>query len=463
MAYLPGPIEHDLFISYAHEDQKWVSALQQKLTEQLKGRLGCDCDIWQDENKLFTGQNIPKELDKAIRASAAFIAVLSRNYQGSKWCERELDAFLEEANREDGLKTGGYGRLLKVIKFPWVDNAHEDFHADYKDVLFFDRDKTGQETEFRRNSEVFRKAVERLGFHIEKLFEAMFNGFVKVFVARTAEDASDERESIIKEIHAAGFALSPPPLGAVPKGFDRKRLLKFIGEAHVTVHPLGATYDQAIREQIDDALKQGKKAVFYLTRSHEAATGEQKMLIEEIRANKWNLPAASRDLLANRSKLEDLIKLLQGQRPRAPSAQIGAARVYILCDPTSPKDADFGRELERKIREKEKFDVALPQAAADSSSPGGEHDRLLGACDGLLLYRPLVLTNWYERHFKDFVTAEYRARERQLKSKALLAADPNVKIEGLTVIPRGDPVDLGQLEKFLAPLRTGQRDTAHAG
>ena len=84
MAYLPSPIEHDLFLSYAHEDKEWVSALQEKLTEQLQGRLACDCHVWQDENNLRTGQSISTELDKAIRASAAFIAVLSRNYQNSK-------------------------------------------------------------------------------------------------------------------------------------------------------------------------------------------------------------------------------------------------------------------------------------------------------------------------------------------------------------------------------------------
>lgn len=188
MAYLPKPIEHDLFLRYAHEDVAWASALQEQLTERLLHRLGYDCEIWQDENKLLAGQNIPGELDKAIRASAAFIAVLSRNYQSSKWCERELAAFLEEAQRKDGLETGGHGRLLKVVKFPWADNAHEDFYPDYKDVPFFDRDKSGQEREFRRTSEAFRKAVDKRSFHIEKLFEAMLLGLEKVFVARASEE-----------------------------------------------------------------------------------------------------------------------------------------------------------------------------------------------------------------------------------------------------------------------------------
>src|SRR5215470_9689498 len=125
MAFLPKPINHDLFLSYAYEDDVWVSELQEQVAERLVDKLATDCDVWQDKNKLLTGQNIPEELDKAIRASAAFIAVLSRNYPASKWCEKELAAFLDEAEKKDGLETGGYGRLLKVIKYPWVGNAHE--------------------------------------------------------------------------------------------------------------------------------------------------------------------------------------------------------------------------------------------------------------------------------------------------------------------------------------------------
>jgi hypothetical protein len=150
MAYVPGS-QHDLFLSYAHEDAAWVSALQEQLTERLLHRLRCECDIWQDENKLRTGHNWPNELDKAIRASTAFIAVLSRNYQGSRWCEKELDSFVEEAEKKDGLETGGYGRVLKVIKFPWLGNAHEGFLTKYQHVPFFNRDpKTGQESELKR-------------------------------------------------------------------------------------------------------------------------------------------------------------------------------------------------------------------------------------------------------------------------------------------------------------------------
>jgi formylglycine-generating enzyme required for sulfatase activity len=314
-AFLPT-YEHDLFISYAHEDADWVSALQKQLTERLLFRLG-GCNIWQDEKNLTTGENITQELYRAIRASAAFIAVLSPSYSRSDWCARERKAFLDEAEKRDRLEIGGYGRLLKVVKFPWEENAHRKFYSKYKDVSFYGRDaESGTEREFWPTSEAFRKAVDELSFHIEKLFEAMLLGLDKVFVAHAPEDASEERESIIREIRSAGFAISPPPVGAIPKGLDRRRLLEFIGDARVSVHLLGATFDSAVREQIDLGREAGKKMVFYLVRGHEVASEKQKKLIEEIRANKWNLPAEGWGLLDSRSSAVrgHLIDLLRTPR-----------------------------------------------------------------------------------------------------------------------------------------------------
>jgi hypothetical protein len=469
MAYVPGP-QYDLFLSYAREDGAWVNALQEQLTERLLHRLGSNPDIWQDINKLRTGQNWPAQLDDAIRASAAFIAVLSRSSFGNKWCEKELDIFLKEAEKEDALETGGYGRVLKVIKFPWVQNAHEGYYSKYQHVSFFDRDtKTGQEREFKHTSEAFRKAIDKLSFHIEKLFDAMLRGREKVFVARAAEDAAEERKSIIGEIRAAGYALSPPPEGAIPRGLDRKTLLQFIGETRVTVHPLGSASDRDVREHIDLAIEAEKKVIFYLTRGHASAQGEQKKLIEEIRENKWSLREGTWALLESRSPAvlrQDLIALLAPPRPATKEREDGAARVYLLCDPTTPEDAGFAREVQGSIREKEKMQVELQQVAADSNSPGAQHERLLRECDGLLLYHQKAPSKWYQRNFVDLLTAEDRADRRELKSKAQYVSGDHIAYPGLTVIQRRDPFDLGQLEPFLQPLRaisTGPGGGARAG
>jgi hypothetical protein len=456
MAYVPCH-KYDCFLSYAQKDAEWVTALQEQLTERMLHRLGCECDVWQDVNRLQTGQSFPVELKKAILASTAFIAVLSRSYQGSTWCEKELDTFLD-ASRSDELGTGGYGRVLKVIRFPWLNNAHEGFLSEYQHIPFFDRDpKTGQEREFKYTSESFRRAVDKLSFHIQKLFEAVLRGMEKVFVARAAADVTEDRESIVREIKAAGYALSPPPAGAIPKGLSCNVLKQFMDDSRVTVHLLGTEFDQAVRDQIDLALMAEKKVIFCLTRRHESASGAQKELIERIRDNRWGLRTGTWALLEGRSTaalMRDLVGQLAPQRPSPARRPEDAAHVYLLCDPTTPEDSVFARELQGRIREKEAtIQVDLPQLASDSFSPGAAHERLLRDCDGLLLYHEKAPPNWISRNFMDLLTAEDLANRRKLKSRAILVRSAKIAYPGLTVIHRRDPFDLEQLEPFLAPLR----------
>jgi TIR domain len=469
MAYVPG-LQHDLFLSYAHKDEAWVSALEEQLAERLQDRLGSECDIWQDKNRLMTGQNLPVGLDQAIRASAAFIAVLSRNYQGSKWCGKELETFLDEAAKSGGVETGGYGRVLKVIKFPWLKNAHEGFYSQYLDVSFFDRDsKTSQEREFKHTSEAFRKAVDKLSFHIEKLFDAMLRGREKVFVARAARDVTEEREGLIREIRAAGYAISPPPDGPIPKGLNSKTLRQYIEEARVTVHLLGGDFERDIREQIDLAIEAERKVVFCLTSGWKSATGEQRRLIYQIRKNKWNLPDGKWALLGNRSPTvlhEDLIALLAPPRPTGTPVNGDEARVYLLCDPTTPDDAGFAHEVGDAIWKQERIPVEVPQTATGTSSPGVRHERLLRECNGLLLYYEKAPPKWISRNVADLLTAEERIGRRELKSKAMLVGGSTIVYPGLTVIQRTEPFELSQLEPFLVPLRAAppcQKGVAHAG
>jgi len=466
MAFVPG-LTHDIFLSYAHEDAEWVKALQEQLTERLVLRLGTDCDIWHDESKLGAGQKWSDQIVAAIRDSAAFLAVLSRSYQGSEWCGKELEAFL--AHGQDGLEAGGFTRFLKVVKFPWRKNAHEGFYPQFQHVAFFDRDpRTGQEREFKESSAAFKNAVDKLSFHIERLFDEMLRGKARVFVARAAEGSRGERDAIVRQLREEGYALIPPPEGAIPKGLDRRTLKEIVADAPVTVHVLGAEHDSDVRTQIDLAIEADKKLIFWLAKGNASAEGEQAQLIESIRGNRWNLPDGRWALLEGRSTgalLGDLLGLLEPKRPMSVTPDDVSSCVYLLCDPTTPEDAGFAREVQEQIRTQERMRVELPRVPSDAFSPGAQHDRLLGDCDGLLVYCEKAPAKWYSRNLADLLTAEHRSRVRTLRSKALLVGGGPVALPGLTVIQRRDPFDLTQLESFLAPLRTpgASVGTPHAG
>ncbi len=52
MAFVPG-YQHDVFISYAHEDDReWVNRLIARLEPAIKQRLGVKPSIWIDDEKL---------------------------------------------------------------------------------------------------------------------------------------------------------------------------------------------------------------------------------------------------------------------------------------------------------------------------------------------------------------------------------------------------------------------------
>jgi hypothetical protein len=459
MAFLPG-LKHDVFISYAHEDADWVDALQEQLTERLLHRLGTRCDVWQDENKIRTGQKWPDEIDRAIRDAAVFLAVISRNYPGSGWCEKELEAFFADAGPTGRFDAGGYGRFVKVVKFPWHLDAHDGFYPDFQHVLFFDRDsKTGQEREFKEHSAGFRLAVDKLSFHIERLFAAMLRGMSKVYVARAAAGIRDERDAIARQIKAEGYALTPPPDGVIPQGLDRNALKKFIGEAPVAIFVLGAGFDSVVRTQIDLAIEMDKRVIFCVAQNRSPAAPEQAQLLQSIRENRWGLPEGRWSLLESRSLMtliQDLLLLLAPSRPTDADVIDPSSHVYLLCDPTTPEDAHFARQIQAHIHKREQIVVELPQVASEGVSSTAQHERLLSECDGLLVYYEKAPAKWYSRNLADLLTAEHKRRTRELRSKALFVANMAVAMPGLTVIHRSDPpnpLDPGQLEPFLAPLR----------
>ena len=145
MTYVPG-FTHDIFLSYAHGDSKeWIRALEESLRQQLRERLGVDVRIWQDANNIRCGQAWPDEIQQGVLGAAAFLAVLSPSYQNSDWCAKERRIFLDHCKASQSLKAGSYYRFLKLLKMPWPDDGHEEFHQEFQYVSFFERRPASEE------------------------------------------------------------------------------------------------------------------------------------------------------------------------------------------------------------------------------------------------------------------------------------------------------------------------------
>ena len=97
---------HDVFVSYAHIDNSpargvshgWVSNLHFDLERALARQLGGHCSIWFDQSELRGNHIATPEISAKLRQTKTLIAVVSKAYVRSEWCQHELALFRERAS-----------------------------------------------------------------------------------------------------------------------------------------------------------------------------------------------------------------------------------------------------------------------------------------------------------------------------------------------------------------------------
>src|SRR5271157_6092502 len=109
MAFLPG-YKHDIFVSYAHNDNKpyvesdigWVKNLIKILRTRVVELLGSDSvDIWMDY-ELRGNDAVTPTIMEDLAHSAILLFVSSESYLASSWCRNELNGFLNSSVGDRG-------------------------------------------------------------------------------------------------------------------------------------------------------------------------------------------------------------------------------------------------------------------------------------------------------------------------------------------------------------------------
>ena len=124
MAFIPG-YEHDVFVSYAHVDDRpfiddaaglerasgWVSTLVRHLKNELAQKIGRSdvVSVWFDSNNLRGNHQLNDEIAARLERAASFVAILSPGYVASQWCQDEARIFARGCG-------GDPGRRLFVIE-----------------------------------------------------------------------------------------------------------------------------------------------------------------------------------------------------------------------------------------------------------------------------------------------------------------------------------------------------------
>jgi TIR domain-containing protein len=460
--FVPG-LANDVFISYAHEDDgRWVHAFAEALRDEVSRRLGLGVAIWEDKNRLRVGDNWNDAIHEVLKQSAAFVAIVSPRYQNSQWCARERQLFRDHLGSDAELEKSG--RLFKIVKTPWPNNGHRFFYGNIQDVEFFKEDDEDGRREFTAGSREFKRAVQKIADGLELLLRRMRRGSQRVHVAWPVEECLHAWEQLSDELRTQGFDVQPT--GPRDTSFGEGLIREDLDRAVLSIHLLGAAYDQFSERVVTLAADLNQRLIFWFAAGAETTVDErQRLLLDAIRRGlrpdqtHKELPAGW-SLLPDKGPRRLIDDVLTQLRPQAVPTPLPAATttpsVYIVHDATTAEDTQVALTLKEQIHQREHMEIFVSRTDLSSLTELKlRHENLLRSCDGVLLFRNAAPEGWWNQLAPEVLLAERRFERHPINSRAfLLPKAPEWEVgPDVKVIPYTSPFPFSDLEPFLEPLR----------
>ena len=227
MAYLSTEFEHDIFISYVHDNNLpldrgkagWVTQFHDDLVRELKGSLK-DVDIWRDK-ELNSNTLFDQRIQQVVNRSALFIAITSKRYLISDYCRQELAWFYSKAKQERWkLDINGEYRIFNVLMHnvlpaDWPKEFQQEGNRTSGLPFYDDLGKELEQDEEMDNGKTYRRSVRKLAVELETLLVAFKKKIevekqpppppppspsFKVFFAHSSTKLDTERERLATEI-----------------------------------------------------------------------------------------------------------------------------------------------------------------------------------------------------------------------------------------------------------------------
>jgi len=429
------PFEHDIFISYAHIDDKpllegesgWVTSFKGTLEAMVEQISGEEKIIWRDP-KLQGNDCFGDTLVDVLSKTAVLISIVSPRYLKSDSCLKELSDFRGSADADRTARIEDKSRIFKVVK---TAIPREEQPTPLDKLLgyeFFDLDPdTGRPNEFR--VEFGEKAklryLEKLGhvaYEITDLLqqirgtEGIAGGVVRgepVFLAETTSDLSEERDRVKAELHQLGHEVLPDR----PFPIDAENLASAVeadlARCCLSIHLMGAKAGfvpegdlrSVVRIQNELAASHSKERglarLIWIPPGLVPVDARQAKLIEMIEADASAQEGA--DVL--RTSLEDLKSIIRDrlQRPETvkETEPVGQGpdwiQLYLVCD-----QCDFERiqPLANHLCDGG-FEVVYPVFEGDETEVREDHIDKLATSDVVLLYQGEGSDLWLSSKLRD--------------------------------------------------------------
>lgn len=483
MALVPG-FQNDIFISYSHIDNEsfgdarggWVDIFHEVLQNLASFRVGRRVQIWRDK-RLAGGQAFSDEIHQQLSASAILVSVLSPGYMQSQWCNRELLAFADEAQRSGSLRFGTLQRAIKVLRVPVDRSKLPPFLDEVLGHPFYRTDSASSRTRDylldpgADAERLFRAAVDDVAQDVAELVNRMSvkqqpvaeASGKKVFLAWSSSDLNEQRDSVRRELEAQRHVVVPsaaPPMSTQELDAAIRAAL---AEAAVTVHLVGAQYgfvpegaQRSIIELQTDAVAQARCArVFWLAPQVAVDDARQQEFLQRLRQHYANEPGV--DFLTERS-IEELKTLLndrlQQKAKVVTPAAAGTARnhVYLMCDQL---DREAVKPIENYLFD-QRLEVRTPLFEGDAEEIREDHSENLKQCDGLLIFWGKAREAWLRNKLRDIT--KYRQAAPPRAASIVLSDLPDATKEGFrtnqaSILRQSGAFEPALLQSFLSGLQ----------
>lgn len=492
----------EIFISYAHEDNKspfseegWVTVFHRALEIYLGQLMGKQrkASIWRDP-KLGGNVEFGDELVAKVADAAALVCVLSPSYVGSEWCQRELQLFLKARGNRGSL--AGKARLFKVVRIPVPRGT---LPLEMQKVRGYDFFKVDSEKDtFMTLDPAIDPALKRdywvklndLAQDLSRLLQSLqetpepaggdepksHGGKPGVYLADTTFDLQREHEEIRRDLLRHGYAVLPgerlPLLASQLEAFVREQL----AGCRLSIHLVGRKYG-IVPEESEESVVGLQNAVaaqrsgagefarlIWLPPGLQAEDERQSRLIDTLRRDNRNHLCA--DLLE--TSLEDLKTVIHQrlERTRTDTPRTGppgdVVRVYLVCD---QRDVKRSAALERHLLRYQGLEVISPVFDGSKEEVRRDHEENLATCDVALIYYGEGNELWLRRQQRDLLKSSGYGRLRKLLASAIFVAPPATpqkeRLRSREAVVLRLDADPGALDVFLRGLRDAR--ARHAG
>ena len=448
MAFVPG-FDHDVFISYAHgDDRDWITRFVDRLEPALARRLP-GATVWIDKDDLRKDRNFEQDIPANLLSTAVLISLVSPTYITRPYCvHHECRRFgeLATARKQPGQRFAAQEFASDLFGFrcpilPMQDNAYwNDLIPGATDIPFCDDVDT-----YPIASAPFEAQFRVLLRGLVDLLRRMRNRSTSVLVypRRPPAELEEPHAALTRELNARSFRVLPE---------DELDPVRHVPTCELAVMLLGKEYEDNTRRLITALAELNKRFLIWPSPALESGgTLEQRGFLQYLAGLESGQKTLLGPAMTSEKLKQEVLALLNPQTNAFP-APPGKPRVYLIYESGRGREKDNAGKIAFHFREDFHF---------EHSDDPRRHIPCLTQSDGVLLVWGDAGEEWCASEFEQVVRLSQQAR-----SRGLCLFDPKESKVAATELIRGkfsDPpihvaeefgaFDPSRLESFFNPIR----------